>query len=96
MIISVFTDGEKKDKIAEFTDVKYPTSFLRGLLEESREQEKEVQFMFTVRQTQEVTTHEEVLENMRMRRADEYEVKDIVPNPYSVTDILMNTERGDV
>lgn len=50
MIISVFSDGGKKDKIAELYDTKYPCAFLRGLLEENREDESEAEFTFTVRQ----------------------------------------------
>lgn len=46
MIISAFSDGERKDKIAEFYDTDYPCSFLRGLLVESEEQEKPVQITF--------------------------------------------------
>lgn len=50
MIISAYSDGEKKDKIAEFYDTTYPCSFFRGLLTESQEQDKEVEITFTARQ----------------------------------------------
>ena len=49
MIVSVFSDGERKDKIAEFYDTLFPTSFLRGVLEESREDETEAQLFFVCR-----------------------------------------------
>ena len=49
MIISVYSDGEKHDKVAEFYDTNYPTSFLRGILEETREDEKDAQLVFVVR-----------------------------------------------
>lgn len=64
MIISVFSDGEKKDKIAEFYDTLYPCSFLRGVLEESREEEKDAQLTFSIRQ------EDTILKNMMMTRAD--------------------------
>ena len=48
MIISAFSD-DKKDKIAEFYDTHYPCLFLRGVLEQTREEEGETQIMFTVR-----------------------------------------------
>lgn len=50
MIVSVFSDGEKKDKVAEFYDTSYPCTFLRGLLVETQEQENESQLMFVARQ----------------------------------------------
>lgn len=49
MIVSVFSDGEKKDKIADFYDCCYPTTFLRGILEEARELEKDTQLTFSCR-----------------------------------------------
>lgn len=49
MIISAFSDGEKKDKIAEFYDTTYPCSFMRGILTEAEEQDKEVEITFTAR-----------------------------------------------
>ena len=49
MIVSVFSDGEKKDKIAEFYDCQYPTTFLRGVLEEANEDEKDTQLTFSCR-----------------------------------------------
>ena len=49
MIISAFSDGEKKDKIAEFYDTTYPCSFFRGILTEAEEQDKEVEITFTAR-----------------------------------------------
>lgn len=50
MIVSVFTDGERKDKIAEFYDTNFPCAFLRGVLVEAEELEENRQLMFTVRQ----------------------------------------------
>lgn len=49
MIVSVFADGERKDKVAEFYDTKLPTTFLRGILEESREHEMDTSFTFQSR-----------------------------------------------
>ena len=49
MTISVYSDGEKKNKVAEFYDTQYPTSFLRGVLEESREDERDADLMFCCR-----------------------------------------------
>lgn len=49
MIISAFSDGEKKDKIAEFYDTTFPCAFMKGLLAESQEQEKDIQITFSVR-----------------------------------------------
>ena len=46
MTISVFRDGERKDKIAEFYDTQVPTTFLRGALEEAREDERDTQLTF--------------------------------------------------
>lgn len=54
MIISVFSDGAKKDKVAEFYDCKYPTSFLRGVLEETQEDEEETELTFVCRNKEEV------------------------------------------
>lgn len=50
MIVSAFSDSERKDKIAEFYDTTYPCSFMRGVLTEAQEQEKEVEITFTARQ----------------------------------------------
>ena len=50
MIVSAFSDNEKKDKVAEFYDTTYPCSFMRGLLTESQEQEKDLQITFVARQ----------------------------------------------
>lgn len=50
MIVSVFSDGERKDKIAEFYDTNFPCAFLRGVLVEAEELEENRQLMFTVRQ----------------------------------------------
>ena len=49
MTISVYSEGEKKDKVAEFYDTQYPTSFLRGVLEEAKEDETDAQLMFVCR-----------------------------------------------
>ena len=49
MTVSAFKDGERKEKIAEFYDTEYPTLFLRGLLETSREEETDIQIMFIAR-----------------------------------------------
>ena len=49
MIISMYSDGEKKDKVAEFYDTHYPTTFMRGVLEESKEDEEDVQMMIVCR-----------------------------------------------
>ena len=48
MIVSVYTD-DKKNKVAEFYDTQFPCSFLRGVLEETREDEAESQLMFVCR-----------------------------------------------
>ena len=50
MIISAFSDGEKKDKIAEFYDTENPTVFLRGALEIAKENEHDFQMTFVCRQ----------------------------------------------
>ena len=50
MIVSAFSDSERKDKIAEFYDTTYPCSFMRGLLTEAQEQEKDVAITFIARQ----------------------------------------------
>lgn len=62
MIITVFEDGEKKNRVAEFYDTKYPCAFLRGVLEEAREDETDAQLVFAARQDIDV-------KNMRMKRA---------------------------
>lgn len=49
MVVSVFADGTKRDKIAEFYDTHYPTAFMRGVLEESKEDEEDVQMMIVCR-----------------------------------------------
>lgn len=62
MTISVFEDGEKKNKVAEFYDMNYPCAFLRGILEGAKENETDAQLVFTARQDIDV-------KNMRMKRA---------------------------
>lgn len=49
MIISAFSDSEKKDKIAEFYDTTHPGLFMRGVLTEAQEQEKDIQVTFMTR-----------------------------------------------
>ena len=49
MIVSAFRDEERKDKIAEFYDTTYPCSFMRGLLTDAKEQDKDVQITFVAR-----------------------------------------------
>ena len=49
MVVSVFADGTKRDKIAEFYDAEYPTSFIRGVLEKSKEREEDTQMMIVCR-----------------------------------------------
>lgn len=62
MIISVFSDGNKRDKVAEFYDTKYPTSFLRGILEETKEDEAETQLMFVARQANDLDLNKALLQ----------------------------------
>lgn len=49
MIVTVYQDGTKRDKIAEFYDTEYPTSFMRGVLEKSKEREEDAQMMIVCR-----------------------------------------------
>lgn len=50
MGVSVYSDGDKKDKIAEFYDTENPTVFLRGALEIAKENEHDFQMTFVCRQ----------------------------------------------
>ena len=50
MIVSVFTDDTRKDKIAEFYDSYMPLFFLHGLLEEARYNDRNSSVTFAVRQ----------------------------------------------
>lgn len=70
MIVSAYSDSEKKDKIAEFYDTTYPCSFMRGLLTESQEQERDITITFTARQQgffihEEPMSNEEFLEHLK-------------------------------
>ena len=51
MIISAFTDGQKRNKIAEFYDTDFPCLFMRGILTQAQEQEKEIELTFTARES---------------------------------------------
>ena len=61
MIISVFADGEKRDKIAEFYDVDYPTSFLRGILIEAINSCKDAELTITCRQDARKTQYDKMM-----------------------------------
>ena len=50
MIVSAYSDGHKRDKIAEFYDTDFPCLFMRGLLTQAQEQEKEIEVTFTARE----------------------------------------------
>lgn len=62
MVISVFSDGTKKDKVAEFYDTSYPCSFLRGVLTETQELEGEAQLMFVARQANDLDLNKALLQ----------------------------------
>lgn len=47
MIVSVYSDGLKQDKIAEFYDTEFPCLFMRGLLIQAQELEKDIEVTFT-------------------------------------------------
>ena len=64
MIINFYSDGEKRDKVAEFYDTVIPTLFMRGVLEEAKDNERDTQYTFTVRQEplKQKTAWDEVVE----------------------------------
>ena len=47
MIVSAFSDGSKHDKIAEFYDTEFPCLFMRGVLIQAQELEKDIEITFT-------------------------------------------------
>ena len=47
MIVSAYSDGLKHDKIAEFYDTEFPCLFMRGLLTQAKELEKDIEITFT-------------------------------------------------
>ena len=47
MIISAYLDGLKHDKIAEFYDTEFPCLFMRGILIQAQELEKDIEVTFT-------------------------------------------------
>ena len=61
MIISVYSD-DKRDKVAEFYDTHYPCTFLRGMLEETKEDEAESQLMFVCRQASGIDYNKALIE----------------------------------
>ena len=73
MTISVFLDGARKNKIADFYDKEYACALLKGVLMDAENLEKDTQLVFTARQglvPKDIPFNADDLKNINTERGD--------------------------